>query len=98
MIETDDSKFRVTATEFKAKCLDLFNKLDAGTLTEVTVTRRGKPVAVVRAADIPEIHDSAWGFMEGTVKIAPGVDLTESVIDEEPDDPFIGKQTPDAAA
>jgi len=98
MFDTEDTKVRITATEFKAKCLDLFKRLDLGTLTEVVVTRRGRPVALVRAVDVPKIRDSAWGFMRGTIKIGPGVDLTEPVIDEEPDDPFIGKQDPDDAA
>ena len=46
----------------------------------------------------PDIKDSAWGFMQGSIRIAPGVDLTEPVIDEEPDDPFIGKNKADDAA
>jgi hypothetical protein len=36
--------------------------------------------------------------MRGTVKIAPRVDLTEPVIDLEPDDPFLGKSKHDDAA
>ena len=92
MFDTEDTKIRITVTEFKSKCLDLFKRLELGTATEVIVTRRGKPVATVRPADTPKIKGSAWGFMRGSVKIAPGVDLTEPVIDEEPDDPFIGKE------
>jgi antitoxin (DNA-binding transcriptional repressor) of toxin-antitoxin stability system len=98
MFDTEDTRLNLTATEFKAKCLELFRRLDIGTLTEVTITRRGKPIATVRAADVPDIKGSAWGFMRGTIKIAPGVDLTAPVIDEEPDDPFIGKGKSDDAA
>lgn len=99
MSETAEPRASVTATEFKAKCLDLFRRLDLGTLAEVTVTKRGKVIAIVRPPEVPKIKGSAWGFMRGTVKIARGVDLTEPVIDLEPDDPFLGKgKRNDAAA
>jgi prevent-host-death family protein len=35
----------VTATEFKAKCLAYLNEIEQG--SRITVTRRGRPVAVV---------------------------------------------------
>ncbi len=62
----------ITATEFKAKCLDLIDRLQRGALKKVTVTKRGKDAAVViqpepsAPFDISEIY----GCMKGTV-IAP---------------------------
>jgi len=76
MPDAAGTRASVTATEFKARCLDLFRRLDLGTLTEVTVTKRGKVIAIVRPPEVPKIKGSAWGFMRGTVKVAP-VDLTE---------------------
>ena len=97
-MDTEDTNVTVTATAFKANCLELLKRLDLGILRRVTVTKRGKPIAIVEAVPPPVVKESAWGFLRGAVKIAPGVDLTEPVIDEEPDDPFIGKPKPDDAA
>jgi antitoxin (DNA-binding transcriptional repressor) of toxin-antitoxin stability system len=78
----------LSATEFKTKCLTLFKKLDDGTLCRVTITKRGRPVAVVERARMQpkpaakrKRLKSAHGFMKGTIWIAPGVDLIEPVID-----------------
>jgi len=62
----------ITATEFKAKCLELLDRVQQGLLTKVTVTKRGKPAAVVRRPDVQEGFDlrRAAGSMKGTV-IAP---------------------------
>jgi antitoxin (DNA-binding transcriptional repressor) of toxin-antitoxin stability system len=98
MFDTEDGHVTVNVTEFKAKCLDFLARLDSGTLAQVTVTKRGKAVAIVRPSPPPDIKDSAWGFMQGSIRIAPGIDLAEPVIDEEPDDPFIGKNKADDAA
>lgn len=71
----------VSASVFKARCLELFKALEARKLTRVTVTRRGKPVAELvppRAAE----PVSLWGAHAGSVIVAPGVDLTEPVLDE----------------
>ena len=70
----------VSVSEFKARCLALFKALEARKLTRIVVTRRGKPVAelVPPAAAVP----SLWGAHPGSVKVAPGVDLTEPVLDE----------------
>ena len=71
----------VSATEFKARCLALFKELEARKLSRVVVTRRGRPVAELvppRESAVP----SLWGAMPGSVTVAPGVDLTEPVLDE----------------
>jgi prevent-host-death family protein len=73
----------ITATEFKAKCLDLLDRVGRGQLPRLVVAKPGKPVAVVitppgEAADIESLH----GFMRGSVVIPPGFDLTEPISSE----------------
>ena len=74
-----------SATEFKAKCLDILDRLAAHELDEVTVTKRGKAVAVLypprdQKADLGSLH----GFMSGMVIIPADFDLTQPVLDDPP--------------
>lgn len=74
----------MSVTEFKAKCLDVFTRLEDHRLAGVTVTRRGKPVAeMVAPKPTTEQGESLWGCMRGTVIIPPGVDLTEPFFEGE---------------
>lgn len=74
----------LSVSEFKAKCLDLFDRLSKNRLRKVTVTRHGKPVAVVTAPMSAEAEARAvHGSMAGMVSIPPGLDLTAPVIGEE---------------
>jgi hypothetical protein len=74
----------LSVSEFKAKCLDLFDKLSKNRLRKVTVTRHGKPVAIVTAPISPEAEArSVHGSMAGMVTIPPGFDLTAPVIEDE---------------
>ena len=73
----------ISATEFKAKCLDLLDRIGRGELLRIVVTKRGNPVAVIiapspKATEVEHLH----GFMRGSVIIPPGVDLTEPISDE----------------
>ena len=43
-----------TATEFKAKCLDILDRVAAHKFTRVTITKRGKIVAVLTPPEDPE--------------------------------------------
>lgn len=68
----------ISASKFKATCLDILKRLDDHRLERVTVTRRGKPVAVMLPTPISEAEArSVYASMAGSVKIAEGVDLTE---------------------
>ena len=72
-----DTTQTISATEFKAKCLDILNRLSARKLTRVMITKRGRVVAVLT----PPLDDAAAvralsGCMSGSVIIPPGVDLT----------------------
>ncbi len=67
----------LSATEFRAKCFDILNRLCARKIDEVIITKRGKTVAVLTPpkSEIEAVH-SLHGFMRGTVKIPDGFDLT----------------------
>lgn len=73
----------ISASEFKAKCLEIFDLLSNRKLDRVVVTKRGRPVAVV----LPPSDDTAaveglYGFMEGSVLVPDGYDLTAPVLQE----------------
>ena len=70
---------QITATEFKAKCLDLLDQVASGAIEGVTITKRGRVVGVLRPPEPARATSGLFGCMRGTVKIAPGVDLTEPV-------------------
>jgi antitoxin (DNA-binding transcriptional repressor) of toxin-antitoxin stability system len=71
----------ITATEFKAKCLDLMDQLASGQLKRVIVTKRGKVVASLvppeGAAPIPISADIFWGCMKDVTNIPDDFDLTQ---------------------
>jgi antitoxin (DNA-binding transcriptional repressor) of toxin-antitoxin stability system len=93
MTDNGSSHLTINATAFKAKCLDLLSRLDGGKLKRVTVTKRGKPVAVVEAARVPrKPYASAYGFLRGKVHFAPDYDPFERVIDA-PIDPFLDEMS-----
>ena len=72
-----------TATEFKAKCLDILDQLAAHKLTRVTITKRGRIVATLSPPDEPEMAmRQLHGFLRGSVIAPPGFDFTAPVLDE----------------
>jgi prevent-host-death family protein len=75
----------ITATEFKAKCLDLLDRVNSGEIRKVHITKRGKEVAVVRSPDHVEVKpwnpDSIFGGMKGTAIIPDGLDIDGPVYD-----------------
>ena len=77
------TKQAISASEFKAKCLDLLDQVGRGEIEELQVTKRGRVVARVlppHATSVPAEH---WhGFMRGSVNIPDGYDLTEPASDE----------------
>lgn len=74
----------LTVTDFKAHCLELFDRLTKGTLDCIEVTRRGKVVAIVKAPEPKEVEAHAvHGCMAGMALVAPGVDLTQPIFDDE---------------
>ena len=81
LIPSPSGGLTVSASVFKARCLELLKALEARKLMRVTVTRRGRPVAeLVPPRTAAQV--SLWGAHPGSVIVAPGVDLTEPVLDE----------------
>jgi hypothetical protein len=75
-----DDVLRVSATEFKARCLAIFKDLEARRIGRVFVTRRGRVVAELTPprTELPTL----WGAHRGSVQVDRGVDLTAPVLDE----------------
>jgi prevent-host-death family protein len=73
----------MSATEFKAKCLEVLDRLAAHEIEELTITKRGRPVALVTAPKTTEKDvRNLSGFMRGLTIIPKGFDLTAPVLDE----------------
>ena len=68
----------ITATEFKAKCLDLIDRVQRGTLKKVTITKRGKTAVIVTQPEPEAPFDISklYGCMKGTVIAPPDFDWT----------------------
>jgi len=77
----------ITATEFKAKCLDLLDRVNSGELRRVHITKRGKEVAVVKSPKdegVQEAWDpySMFGSMKGELAIDPTINLTKPIYEQ----------------
>jgi len=73
----------ISASEFKAKCLDILDRVSRREFERVVITKRGIAVAVLvppaaEAADVERLH----GFMRGSVVVPPEIDLTAPVSNE----------------
>jgi prevent-host-death family protein len=73
----------VSASEFKAKCLDILDRVHARELDRVVVAKRGVPVAVLvpppaEAVEVERLH----GFLRGSVVVPPGLNLTAPITQE----------------
>jgi prevent-host-death family protein len=73
----------VSASEFKAKCLDILDRIRSREVDRVVVTKRGVPVAVLvppaaEAGEVERLH----GFLRGSVVVPPEIDLTAPIADE----------------
>ena len=71
----------IGAAEFKAKCLRVIDKMSRDH-ESVTITKRGRPVAVLSPAKTDDKPTSIWGAMRGTVlryddPLAPAIDPGE---------------------
>ena len=74
----------ISATEFKAKCLDLLDQVQSGKVRKLTVTKRGKPVAVMTPPPVTEADvESIFGCMAGSVVIPEGVDIVGPIFEGE---------------
>ena len=85
---------KISATEFKAKCLDLLDQVGARQIGHLEITKRGKVVAML--VPPPSQHEAVQelhGFMAGSVIVPEGLDLTAPVLDESLDAEADGLET-----
>jgi hypothetical protein len=73
----------VSASEFKAKCLEIIARVSRRELERVVITKRGIAVGILtpptpEAAEVEQLH----GFLRGSVVVPPEVDLTAPIGDE----------------
>ena len=69
----------MSATDFKAKCHDILDRVRDRELERVLITEQGRVVAVLTApakAPKPVPVENLHGCMRGTAFIAPDADLT----------------------
>jgi prevent-host-death family protein len=71
----DADEVSIGVTAFKARCLALIDDVAQGKTRRVVLTKHNRPVAAI----VPMEGSAAklWGALRGTVKIAPGTDLTQ---------------------
>ncbi len=74
----------VSATEFKAKCLEILDRVGRGEVERVAVTKRGRVVAVLvpPAAEAKQV-EGLHGFLRGSVLVPEELDLTAPVTEAE---------------
>ena len=63
-----DTKMEIPAGEFKAKCLQLMDRV-ARSRKPIVITKRGKPVAKLVPPDELEPRPPLFGYMAGTAEI-----------------------------
>jgi antitoxin (DNA-binding transcriptional repressor) of toxin-antitoxin stability system len=73
----------INATQFKATCLELLDRLAAGDITRLEVTKRGRVVAVLVPPERRNPVDALFGAMKGCVTRPDTLDLTEPVFEGE---------------
>jgi Phd_YefM. len=75
----------ISASEFKATCLDLLDQIAEGRIERIVITKRGRPVATV-TAPVPDDEEIAgiFGFLKERTALPPDLDLTAPVADALP--------------
>ncbi len=81
----DGSTRTISATEFKAKCLEILDQIGDRRLARVSATKRGWVVAVLtpptdEEAAVRGLH----GLLRGSVATPEGLDLAAPVLEELP--------------
>ena len=81
----------ITATEFKAKCLELLDRVQSGDIKRLRITKRGKSVAEV----VPDqtARSSFFGWQKGSFDLPDDLDIDGPIYDPERDgvcDPMRG--------
>jgi len=71
----------ITATEFKAKCLDLLDRVNSGEIRKVHITKRGKEVAVMGGPGLQEEKGDFIGWQAGSVALPDDLDIDGPIYD-----------------
>ncbi len=71
----------MSATDFRAKCLDVLDRVENRELNQMAITKRGRVVAILVPAE-PQAASALHGFMRGSVVVPEGFDLTEAVLED----------------
>jgi prevent-host-death family protein len=71
----DADEMSIGVTAFKARCLALIDDVARGKTRRVVLTKHNRPVAAI--VPVAGGMSELWGALRGTVKIAPGTDLTQ---------------------
>ncbi|PWC34417.1 hypothetical protein TSO352_16855 [Azospirillum sp. TSO35-2] len=71
----------VSVTEFKAKCLSLFDDLEDRRVAKIVVTRHGRPVAELNPPDreLPPL----FGAHPGSAMVVGDYDLTQPTFEDD---------------
>lgn len=75
----------MTATEFKAKCLEVFTRLERREWTRVVITKRGKEVAVVESPNAEDGQRGFYGWQKNTFILPDDLDIDGPIYDPERD-------------
>jgi len=70
----------IGVTAFKAQCLGLIDDVARGKTRRLILMKHNRPVAAI--VPITDEPVELWGAMRGSVRIPPGVDLTEAMGEE----------------
>ena len=72
----------VSATEFKATCLELFDQVSSGAIDAVAITKRGRVVGVLRPPEPATTPASVFGCMRDSTVMPADLDLTAPITPE----------------
>ncbi len=79
----DPETLQISASEFKAKCLELLDRIAGRKILRLVVTKHGRPVAVLTPPALAqEEARELFGCLRGRVKSPAEFDFTEPVLDE----------------
>ncbi len=72
----------IKASEFKATCLELLDRVHSGEIDEIAITKRGRVVAVLRAPGVTQADAAElFGCLRGSLGVPDDLDLTSPVFD-----------------
>ena len=71
----DADEISIGVTGFKARCLAVIDDVARGKMRRVLLMKHNRPVAAI--VPVEECRVELWGALRGTVKMAPGTDLTQ---------------------